>query len=286
MKVFVKILILVLALTLAIGGVMIYAKTKVEPPKAPHQTNQYLNDLSRSYGMYNKKINALQEDSVLFVTINRISIFVQENKITKNDADKGTDVLLGKYVPLFLNRSFANFKHSEWHENDHQYMLSIINSLRQIKHSDGNQALRIETKDSLAKIETIIRRYKQARAVSKQTHFSGVANAQNAISQARQFANDSWLSNCTDLVRDLHSVRSSLAESHYNYVSSMIEKLTQYRSYSKNYYDNTLVPQVDAVVTEYDKKASALYGSKKDVDALWNLARNYYKEGSKYFENN
>lgn len=283
MKVFVKILILVLALTLAIGGVMIYAKTKVEPPKAPHQTNQYLNDLSRSYGMYNKKINALQEDSVLFVTINRISIFVQENKITKNDADKGTDVLLGKYVPLFLNRSFANFKHSEWYENDHQYMLSIINSLKQIKHSDGNQALKKETKDSLAQIENIISRYNQARAISKRTHFSGVANAQSTISQARQFANDSWLSNCTDLVRALNSVKSSLAESHYNYVSSMVEKLAQYRSFSQNYYDNTLVPQVDAAVTEYDNKASALYGSKKDVNALWNRAKNYYNEASLYF---
>lgn len=283
MKVFVKILILVLALTLAIGGVMIYAKTKVEPPKAPNQTNQYLNDLSSSYGMYKKKLNTLQEDSVLFVTLNRICIFAQENKVTKNEADKGTDILIGKYVPLFLNRSFANFKRSEWHENDHQYMLSIINSLKQIKHSDGNLALRKETKDSLAQIETIISRYNQARAVSKRTHFSGVANAQSAISQARQFANDSWLSNCTDLVRSLHSVKSSLAESHYNYVSSMVEKLAQYRSLSHTYYDNTLVPQVDAAVTEYDNKASALYGSKKDVNALWNRAKNYYNEASLYY---
>lgn len=283
MKVFVKILILVLAITLAIGGVMVYAKTKVEPPVAPRQTNQYLDDLSQSYNMYGKKISGLQEDSVLFTTINKIKIFAQENKVTKNEADKGIDVLMGKYVPLFLNRSFANFKHSEWYDNDHQYMLSIINSLKQIKHSDGNQALRKETKDSLAQIENIISRYNQARAVSKRTHFSGVANAQSTISQARQFANDSWLSNCTDLVRALHSVKSSLAESHYNYVSSMVEKLAQYRSFSQTYYDNTLVPQVDAAVTEYDNKASALYGSKKDVNALWNRAKNYYNEASLYY---
>ena len=34
MKVIVKIIILVIAITLAIGGVMIYAKTKVDPPVA------------------------------------------------------------------------------------------------------------------------------------------------------------------------------------------------------------------------------------------------------------
>lgn len=237
MKVFVKILILVLAITLAIGGVMIYAKTKVEPPKAPNQTNQYLDDLSQSNKMFGKKISGIQEDSVLFVTLSKINIFAKENKVTRNEADKAIDVLISKYTPLFLNRSFANFKRNEWYENDHQYMLSIINSLKQIKHSDGNQALRKETKDSLAQIENIISRYNQARAVSKRTHFSGVANAQSTISQARQFANDNWLSNCTDLVRALNSVKSSLAESHYNYVSSMVEKLAQYRSFSQNYYD-------------------------------------------------
>lgn len=66
----------------------------------------------------------------------------------------------------------------------------------------------------------------------------------------------------------------------------MVSKLSQYRSYSKTYYDNTLVPQVDAAVTEYDNKASALYGSKRDVNVLWNRAKSYYNEASLYFQQN
>lgn len=286
MKVAVKIVILILAVTLAIGGVMIYAKTKVEPPQAPHQTNQYMNDLSKCYSSFGKVNNGVQEDSILFVTWNRINIYAQEDKISKKEADNGLDMLLGRYTPLFLKRSFALFKQSTWYENDHQYMLWTIKELRKIKHADGSLALKQTTKDSLTQVENIISRYNQARAISKHTHFSGVANAQSTISQARQFANDTWLSNCTDLVRALNNVKPSIAESHYNYASSMVEKLSQYRYYSKDYYDNTLVPQVDAAVSEYDNKASALYGSKKNVDALWNRAKSYYNDASLFFQGN
>jgi len=94
------------------------------------------------------------------------------------------------------------------------------------------------------------------------------------------------LSNCTDLVRALNNVRPSIAESHYNYAVSMVEKLSQFRHFSQIYYDGTLVPQVDAAVTEYDNKASALYGSKKNVDALWNRAKAYYNEASLFFQGN
>lgn len=286
MKIAIKIVILVFAVTLAIGGVMIYAKTKVEPPQAPHQANQYMNDLSKCYNSFGKVSNGVQEDSILFVTWNRIKIFAQEDKISKKEADNGLDVLLGRYTPLFLKRSFALFKQSTWYENDHLYLLWNIKELRKIQYADGSSALKPTTKDSLAQVENIIARYNQARSISKHTHFSGVANAQSTISQARQYANDTWLSNCTDLVRALNNVRPSIAESHYNYAASMVEKLSQFRFFSQVYYDNTLVPQVDAAVTEYDNKASALYGSKKSVDALWNRAKAYYNEASLFYQGN
>jgi len=283
MKVTIKILILVLSVTLAIGGVMIYAKTKVEPPKAPQQSNQYLNDLSNCNDQFDRMISGEQEDSIMFVAWNRINIFTQEGKITETEADDKIDVLLVKYTPLFLKRSLNLFKQSVWNEEDHKYMMGVIIFLRQVKHLDGNVALKSNTRDSLTLVENIINNYNQARTLSKNTRFSGVANAQRTISQARQYANDEWLSNCSDLVRALNNVKSSIAESHYNYAASMVEKLSQYRYFSKEYYDETLVPQVDAVVTEYDNKASALYGLKRDVNVLWNRAKAYYNEASLYY---
>jgi hypothetical protein len=283
MKVFSKILILIIAVTLAVGGVMIYAKTKVEPPKATPQTNQYLDNLSKSYASFGKTHNADQEDSIFADTWSRISIFVHESKISKTDADKGMDLLVGKYSPLFLNRAFSFFKQNVWYEKDHQYIKNVINTLMQIKHSDGTLALSKTTQDSIAQVEGIITRYYKARAISHYSRFAGVANAQSIISQARQYANDPWLSHCTDLVSSLNNVRSSIGQSHYNHIVAMVEKLAQYRSMNQSYYENTLVPQVDAAVTEYDNKAAALYGSKRDVNVLWNRAKSYYNDASLYY---
>ena len=56
--------------------------------------------------------------------------------------------------------------------------------------------------------------------------------------------------------------------------------------YNKDYYDNTLVQQVDDVVTEYDNKAQSVFGVKKDVNVLWNRAQNIYKEAMAYYEAN
>ena len=83
----------------------------------------------------------------------------------------------------------------------------------------------------------------------------------------------------------LNGVRPAIAASHYNHVCAMVEKLSQYRYLSQSYYDNTLVPQVDAAVTEYDNKASALYGSKRNVSTLWDRARSYYSNASEYYNN-
>lgn len=80
-------------------------------------------------------------------------------------------------------------------------------------------------------------------------------------------------------------MRSEIAQSHYRYISAQVEKLSQYRYFGQSYYDNTLVPQVDAAVTEYDNKAVALYGKKQNVEPLWARARGYYDQASSYYNN-
>ncbi len=286
MKVTVKIIILAIAMALAIGGVMIYAKTKVEPPVATKSIDQFAKDLDNCYKTFAKENAPSQEDSVFAAAIVKINIYCSEDKMEDKSGDAYIDKLLSRYVPLFLKRSFAKFDQSVWHESDHTYMLSVISDLRNVRYRDNSPALQKRTADSLALIGHIISEYRQARAVSKITGFSGVSNAQSTISQARRFAHDIYLSHCTDLVSALNNVKPSIAQAHYDYVSDMVEKLSRYRSYSEDYYENTLVPQVDAAVTEYDNKASALYGSKRDVKPLWNKARDYYDSASRYYNPN
>lgn len=219
-------------------------------------------------------------------TIDRISVFENENRLTQVESDKHRDKLVDCYSPIFLKRCFAAFDKSDWKDMDHSYMLIVSKRLHSVKHTDGSKVLRKTTIDSLTLVENIISDYRQARIISRSTAYKGVSSAQNTINQAKKYANDTYISKCIDLRNALNNVRAGIAQSHYNYISSQVEKLSEYRYYGQQYYENTLVPQVDAAVTEYDNKANALYGAKKDVDVLWNRARGYYNEASNYYNNN
>lgn len=286
MKVTVKILILVLSIALAIGGVMVYAKTRVEPPVAFQPINQFEKDLNHLYSDLKKSGAAHEEDMIYLKTIDRISVFENENRLTQVESDKHRDKLVACYSPIFLKRCFTAFDKSDWKDIDHSYMLIVSKRLHSVKHTDGSKVLRKTTIDSLTLVENIISDYRQARIISRSTAYKGVTSAQNTINQAKKYTNDTYISKCTDLRNALNNVRSGIAQSHYNYISSEVEKLSNYRYYGQQYYENTLVPQVDAAVTEYDNKANALYGSKKDVNVLWNRARGYYNEASNYYNNN
>jgi hypothetical protein len=285
MKVTVKIIILVLAISLAIGGVMVYAKTKVSPPLATKSIDQFSKCLSDGISLFSNAETPTQEDSLFAALTEKTRFYVSEGKLTKDNGNADLNQLCSKYVPLFLKRSMEKFSNSTWSDADHAYMLSVVNKLRALKNFDNSQPLTKQSLDSLGLVERIISNYKQARAVSRHTTFTGISNAQATISRARQFAKDPYLSHCSELVNALNSVRPAIAASHYNHVCAMVEKLSQYRYLSQSYYDNTLVPQVDAAVTEYENKASALYGSKRDVNTLWNRARSYYSNASEYYNN-
>lgn len=283
MKNKVKVLILVLSIIAAVSGVMIYAKTIVEPPMALKQINQYTTDLSICYSSLVKAGSEVQEDSIFAITVDRIKKFEAEGKLTAVDAKSNIECLLGKYTPLFFKHSFGKFQQNTWHDSDHNYMLSVIKSLKSMKHTDNTTAIVKTTLDSLNQVERVISNYRQARTLSRRTSFTDVASAQNVINQAGKYVNDPWLSKCTDLSNALKNIKSSIAQSHYSYVLDQVEKLSQYKYYGQSYYENTLIPLVDATVTEYDNKAATLYGSKRDVNSLWNKARAYYNEAASYY---
>lgn len=286
MKTSIKIFILLLAITCAIGGVMIYAKTKVAPPVSIKQLDQYSQDIYSMSEDLSKAGRPSSEDAIYFDAMNRIRIFSSEGKLSNVETDKLTGEIVNRYAPLFLSRCFDSFRRSNWEDSEHNYILSQIRKLQSIKQSDNSSALSKQYEDSLNMVSQIISDYRAARQVSHSTSFTGISNAQATISKARSYANHAYLSKCTTLVADLNNVPSKIAQSHYSYISEQVEKLAMYHSYSQSDYENTLVPQVDAALTEYDNKAAALYGSKKNIDDLLNQAMSYYERAMIYYSNN
>lgn len=283
MKTTVKILILLLAVTCAIGGVMVYAKTKVAPPVTISQTNQYKQDVIKLVKEEIASKDTKEEDEIFAKAIDRIHIFAQEGKLSPSEADENMDRFVGSYSPRFLKRCFAAFSQSEWRDETHNYILSQSAVLKGLTHSDKSSVIQKSTLDSLNLAASIINDYRDARRISRVSTFTGYENARSSISKARTYANNQYLSNCRTLLNDLNTVKSRLAKSCYNQVVAKVDELGNYHRYTKSYYDNTLVPQVDQVVTNYDNKAAAIFGSKENVNALWNRAKAHYNNAMEYY---
>ena len=81
MKTTLKIGILLVALILAVGGIMIYAKTKVNPPMTPKQIDVYSSDLAQCKTSLKNASDKESVDSAFLTTIDRIKIYSQEDKI-------------------------------------------------------------------------------------------------------------------------------------------------------------------------------------------------------------
>lgn len=286
MKTTIKILILILAVTCAIGGVMIYAKTKVAPPVSLAQINQYELDVKRLVSELRSAENAKTEDDVFAKAVDRIRMFSKEGKMTSIESDKSMDLFVNNYSSLFLKRSFASFDQSEWKNETHNYIISQSKILKGITHADSTPVLHKSAIDSLNLAASIISDYKLARSLSYVSTFNGYDSAKSAINKAQTYMNDPYLKKCKSLNDNLKNVKSRLAESCYNQVVEKIDELSNYRNYTKDYYDSTLVQQVDDVVTEYDNRAQSVFGVKKDVNVLWNRAQNIYKEAMAYYEAN
>lgn len=283
MKTTIKTLMLTISIIAAIAAIMVYAKTQVKPPVSLKQTNQYISDLNSSIASFSQVEGQRYEDSIFLVTLDRIAVFTQQNKLNITEADTNKDRLLEHYVPLFLQHSFDKFRTANWIDSVHNYMLKQIAIIKAVKHNDNSIVASKAAIDSLSMVEGIITRYRKARLLAMHTGFNGVENARNVISQVGQLAKDVWLAHCTSLVVSLNGVRGKIADSHYNYVLGQVQRMGQYRYLGQDYYDNTLVPHVDAVITEYEKNAMALYGTRRNVDTLWERAKSYYNDAAYYY---
>lgn len=283
MKTAIKIIILLLAITCAIGGVMIYAKTKVAPPIVAFQTNQYIKDVDDLVAEENAASGAEQEDEVLLRAVDRIHFFKQEGKMDAATADKCLDKFVHNYSSDFLKRSFAAFDQPVWNDGTHNYILTQSALLKGLTHSDSTPVMTGSTMDSLNLVASIISDYRNARRLCSTLTFRGYDNAEAIINKASTYADNEYLSNCPTLINDLRAIKSNLANSCYNQIVAKVEELANYGNYTKEYYDNTLVPNVDRAVTEYDNKAVSVFGSKENVSELWNRAKSYYNNAMAYF---
>ena len=83
---------------------------------------------------------------------------------------------------------------------------------------------------------------------------------------------------------DLKNVKARLAESCFNQLTYKVNQLANYESMSKDYFMETLAPQVESALQDYEKNAAGVFGSKKSTSQLREKAREYCYDATRYFK--
>lgn len=286
----IKTLILFIATIAAIGGVLFYAKTKVEIPKTPPAYNQFKYYIYKNIKILTEKEEEQKTDSIFTIVKDRITIFELEGKITMKEKDESLNEFISVYAPLFAKQSFSKFDKSDWSENNHPKMSSRVIELKAFKLSNNQQVLSSSKIDSLNQINKIINDYNHAWTVANNTKFSTVANARNLKENANKYINNKYLSNCISLNTSLKNLMGKVGESHRDQLNDRINQLSIYNSSSQTYYFNTLVPNFDQLFKDYKESANSLYGgdfgTKTETNTLFAKAARLMEDAVVYYSLN
>lgn len=280
----VKIICIVAAVFLAIGGILFYMKTIVSPPQDLAFNNQFENAL-------NQRINDLKntDQSNLESEFASLTDLTYRFKIESSIDDKIFDAkyidIIGVYAPKFSNYCFSQFQKSVWDDKEHKWMEGRINQLRGLTVDDGSKKIMDQYKETDSQFTIILRtidKYRQAKALAGRTSYQGLSDAQSKINQAKEFKNDDYLKNNASLMKSLNNLASNIESSHYNSLRAKVNNLANYYSYTAESYDK-MSDNVVAALKEYEDRARSVYGTARSLNDLKNEASRYYNQAVEYF---
>ena len=279
-----KIIILATALIVAIGAVLFFIKTVVDPPVTIEQRNLHAEAIDKAVSRFNSSNKSKTFDDSLYVAIsNKITLFHKEEYISDAQMDIATNNLVQAYLPLFKSDCYSKFNASKWNEKDHTKMTSRIKELRDLRVDYGNRrAVSGSYETDLQNIETIIQNYKDAKNAAKKSSYSSVNQAKTDIDNANRYITMPYISNCTDLVNKLSNVKVNISNSHYQYLINQVYNLSDYRSHTKESYAR-LISEVLSKLDSYGNMRSVYGSAYKDINTLKKKVGEYELEANDYF---
>lgn len=282
----VKILLLVVAVIIAIGGVLLFMKTIVSPPQDLEFKNQYEIALNQKINNFKKvgSDNLEREFATLTDLAHRIKT---ESNIDDKLFDKEYTEIIGVYSPKFAQYCFGQFQKSVWDENEHKWIEDRIAQLRKLTIEDGSRKIMDNYAESDGRFTIILKtigKYREAKALSNRTGYSGLGEARSRISKANQYKQDDYLKNNAALMKALNSLPSRLEASHYASLRAKVNSLANYYSYSADSYD-ALSDNVVAALKEYKQSAQSVYGESRSLSDLEADASRYYNAAVEYYKN-
>ena len=280
----IKSAILVAAIVFAVGGVLFFILSVVSPPNDIEKKNVHQIDIDNCISAYNPdSISLPQAENEMDLLHDRAALFLSDSLITEGVFDNAIKKSTNSFAMSFIKWSHSKFNQTAWNAKDHNEMRRIMEKIRKISIENGTKkALETQALSSLTEIETVISDYNAAWNVTKRTTYSSLDDASRIISEAKKYANQNYLKNCSELVNALDRVSIKLEESHFNLLKRQVSSLANYRAMGKEDYVRKS-QDIQSKIKEYDNNANRVYGTKHDVSELRNSAGEYYNEAMDYY---
>ena len=135
-RIIIKSILIVGAILLAIGAILYYKNTVMDPPKQFVFENSHNKALCKEIKLLTSDSLEIQYADVLYM-INRDEV---EKLVGRDTLDLRIEDALIKYIPLFISRCNSSFAASVWNtpEWSHHFMKNRIYQLKHFENSKGN----------------------------------------------------------------------------------------------------------------------------------------------------
>lgn len=275
----IKIILLVIAILLAVGGVMSYYKTIVSPSGKLEFSNQYVNAAKKDISKVKSANTDITLDTTFVGITYELDLLLSNSFLSDQERNELMESFAAQYVPTYVSSCYSKFNKSVWNESELQKIDTRISELQALKTTDQKIIIQGDANASLNKIHNVIVNYYDAKRAASASGYNGLESAKQKIAKAKHYATMSPINNCTDLISKLNSVSSRLEQAHYAYLASQVERLRPYYNYSQTEYDN-LALSISDKLEEYKNHARSVYGKASNTNYLEEKAGYYYSNAS------
>lgn len=275
----IKIILLVVAILLAVGGVMAYYKTIVSPPGKLEFKNQYVNSDKKDISQVKSANTDLALDSFYVAITHELDLQLANSFLTNQERNELLELFATQYVPVYVSACNSKFSKSVWNEGELQKINTRISELQGLVTTENKVVIQGEANSSLNEVHNVIVAYYEAKRAASAGGYNGIQTAKQKIATAKRYASMSPINNCTDLVSRLNSVPARLEQAHYSYLAGQVERLRPYYNYSQTEYDNIAL-SISEKLDEYKKNAKSTYGRVSDISSLESRAGSYYSNAT------
>lgn len=276
-----KITLIAMAIVLAVGAVLVFMKTRVQPPTRLTYVNQYTANIHQAAESIANADERALETEFQRVT-NRIKLMQQESLITNEEYTGSVSEFVNAYVPAFRNWCEQRFNQSAWPGETIRFMRSRINEVNRYNAEGGNSIVSGENATKLGEVSKVLNDYDTAWRLQSVAIRSS-SDSKSNLAKASQYKQDNLLSKCTALVNMLNNLPSRYQQLHYNHIDTLVIGLSMSHFQSKTQILEWADKYKNAknAVNDYNSVASSIYHTSTNdfnLNSYYSQAKNSFRD--------